>query len=611
MATENNKKWASAVKCLGKKGKLSVIMPVYALAPVVQKNIYTVFNLLKDKIAFEIIPVDDGSCDGTDQVLQQIAVELGSVVRPVCLSMNAGKGNALKSGFAVATGTYILLLDGDLDLTPAKLPTFFDIMLREDAAIVIGSKRHPDSHIDYPWHRRLASSIYYSMVWLLVGLPVSDTQTGMKLFKREALKWALDRMLVKTFAFDLELLSIAYAQGFKVAEAPIEMHFGDKMGCLTWHNIKQVMQDTLAIFYRLKILRYYQSVEVVKNPKTNHLVSIVIACPAYSNYLKECLSGIARQSYKNLEVIVLPDTPFVPEEYPFPLQIIATGKSRPAAKRNAGIAAARGSIIAFIDDDAYPAPDWLKHAIPYFSLPDTGAVGGPGVTPPDDPFMAQAGGRVYANLLVSGNYRYRYAGDRVRTDIDDLPSCNLMVKREILVQINGYRTDFWPGEDTLLCLSITKELKKRIIYDPWVLVFHHRRPLFGAHLRQTGRYALHRGHFLKRFPATSFRIGYMIPTLFVVALIVGGLIAPLHPLLLYIYIVGVALYLLLTLISSFSINPLMWLTVWTGVIATHLVYGVRFAQGVLSRLMPCEVERFDHPSEQQPDSIPTTIVPEE
>lgn len=600
MTTENDKKiWDATKACLGPSGCLSIIMPAYGLEKVIAGNIETVCGLLRGQIPFEVIPVDDGSADATADAIRQETERHPDEVRPVFVKVNAGKGNALRRGFAASRGSHILLLDGDLDLSPSKISVFFDIMKREEASIVIGSKRHPDSLIDYPWHRRLASGIYFSIVRLLVGLPVTDTQVGMKLFKRDALQWSFDRMLVKAFAFDLEVLSIAHAKGFKVAEAPIQLQFGEKLGCLSWSNVKQVMKDTLAIFYRLRVLRYYESVEVAPTQEKPMTVSVVIACPAPSPYLTECLNALAHQTYPHFEVIVLPDAAASVGDYPFPLQVIPTGKTRPAEKRNLGIKQAKGEVIAFLDDDAYPIANWLEHAVKYFTLPDVGGVGGPGVTPPGDPFMAQAGGRVYANSLVSGNFRWRYIGDRVRSQVDDVPSCNLFVRKDVLEAIHGYRTDFWPGEDTILCIDIVFGQKKRIVYDPWAVVYHHRRPLFGPHLRQIGRYALHRGHFAKRFPSTSLRLSYLIPTFFVLGLLFGLPLAFLHPWLFYTYFGVVGLYGFITLVSSFSLSPALWFITWLGVMATHIVYGIRFLMGLLSRRMPCEVEHFDHPAEKK------------
>ena len=600
MTIENRKNlWKVARELLGDHGKLSVVMPAYGLAESISKNIGRVQKLLSGAVPFEILPVDDGSRDGTAGEIRKVAEGDPEHIRPVYLKVNAGKGNALKRGFQASTGSHILLLDGDLDLSPEGIPSFFGVMAEKGADIVIGSKRHPDSRIDYPWHRRLASSLYYTGVRILTGLPVSDTQVGMKLFTREALKYAFERMLVKAFAFDLEVLSIAHAKGFKVAEAPVEMHFGRKMGCLSWRTIRDTAIDTLAIFYRLRILRYYESVEVVPPPGSPLLVTVVIACPAPSAYLQEALAGLAGQTYPHFEVIVLPDAPADLGNYPFPLRVLPTGKVRPAEKRNLGIREARGEVVAFLDDDASPVPGWLACAVKYFSLPDVGGVGGPGVTPPGDPFMAQASGKVYASLFVSGNFRWRYVGDRVRSSVDDVPSCNLFVRTDLLRTIHGYRTDFWPGEDTILCLDIVKT-GKRIVYDPWAQVFHHRRKLFAPHLRQIGRYALHRGHFAKRFPETSFRLSYLIPTFFVLGLLVGGTASFFHPWIAVAYASVVGLYLLLTALSCCSFSrPDLWVVTWIGVILTHLVYGVRFAQGILSRRMPCEVARFDHPAEKK------------
>jgi glycosyltransferase involved in cell wall biosynthesis len=523
----------------------------------------------------------------------------------VFLERNGGKGNALKAGFRASSGELVLLLDGDLDILPGYLPGFLETMEREKADIVIGSKRHPKSRVRYPWHRRIASAVYYGLGRLLIGMPVTDTQTGMKLFRRNVLGEALDRMLVKQYAFDLELLAIAYGRGAKIAEAPVAIKFGDKFGALKPSTVRQMSTDSLAVFYRLRLLNYYAHVEVPPPLGHDPLVSVVIACPNGSWMLDECLAALERQTYRNFEVIVLPDEGergteiYQLSTINYQLSTIPTGKVRPAEKRNIGIKAAKGEIVAFIDDDAYPDSRWLEYAVKYFGEPTIGALGGPGVTPPGDGFWAQCGGRVYENVFVSGNYRYRYLGGRVRRDIDDYPSCNLFVRKDILGQIGGYRTDFWPGEDTLLCEDIVRKAKRRIVYDPWTLVYHHRRPLFAAHLRQLGRYGFHRGYFVKRFPATSCRPGYFVPSLFFLGSILGGAVfaLPAHPVttaLRWTYVGVMGLYLCATFLSSFSINPAMWVATWLGVVSSHLWYGFRFLQGLCASRAPCEYIGRDH-----------------
>lgn len=252
--------------------------------------------------------------------------------------------------------------------------------------------------------------------------------------------------------------------------------------------------------------------------------------------------------------------------------------------------------MAFLDDDAYPMKDWLSRAIPHFSEAWIGAVGGPASTPPAEPELAQLSGRVYANWLVSGSYRYRYAVDRVR-EIDDFPSCNLLVRASLLREIGGFSTKYWPGEDTILCLEIVKR-GKTILYDPRVHVHHHRRRLFLPHLRQIGRYALHRGYFVHKFPETSRRPSYMIPSLFVLGLVIGAIASLCWSVFRLPYALAVLIYALITALFAFHRAPKIWLLTWLGIVSTHVVYGTRFLQGLLSPHMPGEVREFDHPSEQ-------------
>lgn len=521
------------------------------------------------------------------------------------------KGAALKAAFEATKGEYVLVLgQGNAD-TAALLPRYLEEMTVKCADIVMGSKRHPESKVAYPWHRRILSRVYFGFVRFFLGVKVSDTESGITLYRRETLKYALERMLAKSAAFELEILAIASEKGARIFEAPVvsgrysaspavvakaggNRSDGADVGAksagdaesfplrisrrFAWSKIN----DTLAVFYRLKILRYYAMCLVPKKLDHDPLVSVVIACPNRSWMLDECLAALAKQTYRNFEVIVLPDEELKCEVEERSVRFIATGKVRPAEKRNLGIKEAKGEIVAFIDDDAYPDAHWLEYAVKYFGEPSIGAVGGPGVTPPGDKLLAKIGGRVYDNILVSGNFRYRYKAGGVRMDVEDYPSCNLFVRKDLMEKFGGYRTDFWPGEDTLLCKDILDNWK-RIVYDPWVVVYHHRRPVFAPHLRQLGRYAFHRGYFCKRYPSNSFRLSYFVPTAFVCGFLLLPWLWPLY-----------AFYGAVVLATSFSIKPANWLLTVVGVIASHFWYGIRFAQGILSKKAPCEYIGKDH-----------------
>lgn len=307
---------------------------------------------------------------------------------------------------------------------------------------------------------------------------------------------------------------------------------------------------------------------------TTPKVSIIIPVSNWNKNLDESIRHCLSLDYPDYEIIVLPDNPI--EQTDNNVKVIPTGHTGPAAKRNIGTEKAGGEIIAFIDDDTYPEKNWLKNAVRNFQELGVAGVGGPAVTPPDEPLLHAASGAVYSSLLGGGGYRYRYIPGK-RQFVDDYPSCNFIVRKSVLKELGGFQTNFWPGEDTALCLDIIEKLKKKIVYDPKVLIYHHRRRLFGPHLRQIKAYALHRGYFAKRFPKTSLRLTYFLPALFLLFLAFGWLVN------IKLYLGIILLYLFLTFVSvlRFKTWRLKLLT-FLGIIATHITYGAWFIKGLLS-----------------------------
>lgn len=126
-----------------------------------------------------------------------------------------------------------------------------------NADVVIGSKRHPQSNVDYPRHRWVLSAGYFFMIRLLFGLPLRDTQTGIKVYRRCVVRDVFPRLLAKRFAFDVEALTVAHRCGYRVVDAPITLRFGRSFSRIRWADVYHTLVDTLAIFYRLRIRRYY------------------------------------------------------------------------------------------------------------------------------------------------------------------------------------------------------------------------------------------------------------------------------------------------------------------------------------------------------------------
>lgn len=243
-----------------KQEKISVLIPAFNeeenILPTVKETIAVFNDLGKD---YEVIVVDDGSYDGTYNAVEKELGQFNDRVKIERYTPNQGKGFAIKYGFNFVTGDYVLFLDADLDLHPSQIANFLYLMKREKADIVMGSKRHKDSIVDYPKSRKFLSNGYYFLIKILFGLPVKDTQTGFKLFRYEALKNGISRIIVKRYAFDLELLVVLHKLGYKIIECPIYLkptrRYYNRIGL---KGIYDTMIDTMAIFYRLYIKRYYQ-----------------------------------------------------------------------------------------------------------------------------------------------------------------------------------------------------------------------------------------------------------------------------------------------------------------------------------------------------------------
>lgn len=238
-----------------KNYKLSVIMPMY--------NSYKIENNLKEVTGslskinpnYEVIIVNDGSTNGCFEEARRFSRK-NKKVKVVGYKKNKGKGSALKYGFNYVSGNYVTFLDCGGDLDTRQIKNFLAIMDAEHADIVIGSKKHPKSRVHYPLMRRIMSGVYRMINKILFGLDVNDTQVGLKLFKKALLNEVMPRIAIKRFAFDLELLVIANKLGYRIAEAPITLTYKFK-STIDIRAVFWMLLDTAAIFYRDRILKYY------------------------------------------------------------------------------------------------------------------------------------------------------------------------------------------------------------------------------------------------------------------------------------------------------------------------------------------------------------------
>ncbi len=322
--------------------------------------------------------------------------------------------------------------------------------------------------------------------------------------------------------------------------------------------------------------------------------SVIIPVRTITLFVRETVSHLKKQTEKDFEIIVVTDK----KEELEGVKIIPSGEPTPGFKRNLGSKRAKGEILAFLDDDSYPDKDWLKNALKIF-VENNNCIGvcGPTLTPPSDDICQKVSGWVWASRLGSGGagvYRNRVMS---RREVDDFPSVNLLVRKKDFEAVGGFDINHWPGEDTKLCLDITKTSGK-IIYDPGVLVYHHRRAVFKSHLKQISRYAMRRGYFARVFPKTSFRLGYLIPSFFAYGLLAGLVAIFITPVLVPIYMTLLIIYLTLLVLSGIESalrerNLLFLGLVPLAILATHLTYGFLFPFGYFQKNLKTIPHKID------------------
>lgn len=241
-------------------GLLSVIVPAYNCNSI-RVDLLKLDTYLSHKLKtpYEVICVVDGLKGKRDRTLvrAKLADKKKNNIKVLSYKVNKGKGYAIRFGMAHAKGGLIAFIDSGGDLDTSGIGMALEHMKWYKADIIIGSKRHHASKVNYPWQRKVLSFFVQRATRLFFGLDVSDTQTGLKVFKRKVLIKMLPRLLVKRWAFDLEMLAVANRLGFtRIYESPVEIkhNFTSNVGLKAVQNF---IVDYLAIIYRIYFLRYY------------------------------------------------------------------------------------------------------------------------------------------------------------------------------------------------------------------------------------------------------------------------------------------------------------------------------------------------------------------
>src|SRR3989344_2061801 len=223
---------------------LSVIVPAYKQEKTIKKDLENIINTLLqglNKISFEVICVVDGKLDDTAREAKKVKSDKLKVFE---YDSNQGKGYTVRFGMSKAKGDLISFLDAGMDISPKGIMMLMAHMDWYNADIIVGSKRHPVSRVNYPLLRHILSIGYHFGVKVLFGLSLRDTQSGIKIFRRQVLEKILPKLLVKKYAIDIEMLAVAKSLGFKrIYEAPIEVTFDKRTSKIS----KRVLRTMLRI----------------------------------------------------------------------------------------------------------------------------------------------------------------------------------------------------------------------------------------------------------------------------------------------------------------------------------------------------------------------------
>jgi glycosyltransferase involved in cell wall biosynthesis len=451
--------------------ELTVVVPSFNQAGTIQDNLREIARRLEARgLDFEMIVVSDGSSDDTHA---EAAALDDDRVRALRYDRNLGKGYALRTGSAAANAEWVAWIDSDLDLDPARIERFLDTARRGDLDVVVGSKRHPESEVTYPTRRRVYSWLYQQLVRAMFSLDVRDTQVGMKLFRREVLDEVLPVVLVKRYAFDLEILAVAKSFGFdRIEEAPVSLDYRFGESGVNWRAIAQALWDTGAIFYRLRLLRFYERRRLlarrVAANRPGHLASLTVVVVAGSS--PEVAGPAARRvrdgSPEGTRVVIL--TTRDPSEPGAPIagaDVVNAGPGPRHERLAAVMPSITTEVVAILDEDSRPRDDWAQAALALLGDPTVGAVVGPAVPTLGGPPARDAAGILTESRIGVGGARVRHHVGHLR-EVGDFPLTNVFARTWALQRAIERGQDLGDG----LCAALRRHQGLAVLCSPDVVV---------------------------------------------------------------------------------------------------------------------------------------------
>jgi dolichyl-phosphate beta-glucosyltransferase len=258
-----------------KESKISLIIPVFNQARKVSYSVEKIKQAVELSFAnYELIVVNDGSTDNTLTILKDIAMTDEEHVRVISYTPNRGEGYAVRQGVLNSQGDAVILLDGDLDISPDLIIDYVEMLSTSD--LVIASKRHPQSNVRIPRSRAFLSRAFNLLIKVTIGIAQTDTQAGFKVGKGDIMRKIFRNVSVNRYAFDVEFLAMASILHLRVQEMPVIMKIDRRF------KMKEVLRmfiDLIRIAYKYRIAHRYQNIyhdiqkEEMKEEVSNSIVA--------------------------------------------------------------------------------------------------------------------------------------------------------------------------------------------------------------------------------------------------------------------------------------------------------------------------------------------------
>jgi dolichyl-phosphate beta-glucosyltransferase len=230
---------------------LSVVIPAFNEAKRIGETLQTTIDYLRtNSPQSELIVVNDGSTDGTSEVVRTVFAN--ETTLPVLLldhSVNRGKGTVVREGLLAATKPIAAFSDSDLSTPIAELPKIVDPIAANEADLVFGSRALDRTLIGnrQPWRREQAGRVFNLLVRIATGLPFWDTQCGFKAFRMALCRQVIAAGKVDGFGFDVELLFLAQRAGLRLREVPVRWNHCEGSKVHFVHDSVAMLREVLTL----------------------------------------------------------------------------------------------------------------------------------------------------------------------------------------------------------------------------------------------------------------------------------------------------------------------------------------------------------------------------